>query len=96
MKLCSEDRISVAARRCNTTNIYTPRDNTSQPIRDKSALANYTPADFISSSKNIKSYHEKKRDELFCDRVPPNRYRDARKQVDAFMGVERFALPLRA
>ena len=54
--------------RCNFTNIYTNFDNfiSQNPHFCKSALARYTPADFISLIKkhNIK-YYEKKLGQLF-------------------------------
>jgi predicted Rossmann fold flavoprotein len=56
--------------RCNFTNIYTKPDNftSSNPHFCKSALARYTPADFISLvAKHGISYHEKKLGQLFCD-----------------------------
>ena len=56
--------------RCNFTNIYNSSDNfiSANPHFHKSALARYTPFDFISlvESYNI-SYHEKKLGQLFCD-----------------------------
>ncbi len=56
--------------RCNFTNIYTSPDNflSSNPNFCKSALARYTPADFISLvEKHGIPYHEKKLGQLFCD-----------------------------
>lgn len=56
--------------RCNFTNLYTTSENfiSANPHFHKSALARYTPYDFISlvESYNI-SYHEKKLGQLFCD-----------------------------
>ena len=56
--------------RCNFTNIYTNPDNflSANSHFCKSALARYTPADFISlvERHGIK-YHEKKLGQLFCD-----------------------------
>jgi predicted Rossmann fold flavoprotein len=56
--------------RCNFTNIYTKPENfiSKNPHFCKSALARYTPQDFISlvEKHNIK-YHEKKLGQLFCD-----------------------------
>ena len=56
--------------RCNFTNIYTSPENflSSNPHFCKSALARYTPADFISLvEKHGIQYHEKKLGQLFCD-----------------------------
>jgi len=56
--------------RCNFTNIYTAPDRylSANPHFAKSALARYTPADFI---KLVDSYgiawHEKTLGQLFCD-----------------------------
>ena len=56
--------------RCNFTNIFTNPDNflSANPHFCKSALARYTPADFISLvEKHGIAYHEKKLGQLFCD-----------------------------
>ena len=56
--------------RCNFTNIHTNPDNftSSNPHFCKSALARYTPANFVSLvEKNGIAYHEKKLGQLFCD-----------------------------
>jgi predicted Rossmann fold flavoprotein len=63
--------------RCNFTNMYTdPANFASQnPHFCKSALARYTPWDFIAMvSKHGVPYHEKKLGQLFCD----NKSRDIR------------------
>ncbi len=56
--------------RCNFTNTYTAPESyiSSNPDFARSALARYTPQDFISlvESHGI-SYHEKKLGQLFCD-----------------------------
>lgn len=56
--------------RCNFTNIYTSPDNfiSANPSFSKSALARYTPEDFIALVKkhNI-PFHEKKLGQLFCN-----------------------------
>src|SRR5277367_4126538 len=57
--------------RCNFTNIYSQPDNfiSSNPHFAKSALARYTPADFIALvEKHRIPYHEKTLGQLFCDR----------------------------
>src|ERR1043166_4209718 len=56
--------------RCNFTNLHTSADNflSANPHFCKSALANYTPADFVALiEKHGIPYHEKKLGQLFCD-----------------------------
>jgi predicted Rossmann fold flavoprotein len=56
--------------RCNFTNINTSADNfvSANPHFCKSALARYTPADFIALvRKHGIGYHEKKLGQLFCN-----------------------------
>src|SRR3984957_20250828 len=56
--------------RCNFTNIYCAPENfiSANPHFAKSALAWYTPADFISLvEKHRIPYHEKTLGQLFCD-----------------------------
>ncbi len=56
--------------RCNFTNLNTTADNfiSDNPHFCKSALARYTPADFVSLvEKHGIPYHEKKLAQLFCD-----------------------------
>lgn len=57
--------------RCNFTNLHTGPENflSFNPHFAKSALARYTPADFISLVEKYRiPYHEKKLGQLFCDR----------------------------
>jgi predicted Rossmann fold flavoprotein len=57
--------------RCNFTNLHCQPDNflSSNPHFVKSALARYTPADFIALvEKHHIPYHEKTLGQLFCDR----------------------------
>jgi predicted Rossmann fold flavoprotein len=57
--------------RCNFTNIHCTPDNfiSSDPHFAKSALARFTPADFIALvEKHRIPYHEKNIGQLFCDR----------------------------
>lgn len=57
--------------RCNFTNIYCQPENfvSRNPHFAKSALARYTPADFIGLvEKHRIPYHEKTLGQLFCDR----------------------------
>jgi predicted Rossmann fold flavoprotein len=56
--------------RCNFTNVHTSPDNfiSDNPHFCKSALARYTPFDFISLvEKHGIAYHEKKLGQLFCN-----------------------------
>jgi predicted Rossmann fold flavoprotein len=56
--------------RCNFTNLNTTADNfiSANPHFCKSALARYTPGDFIALvEKHGIAYHEKKLGQLFCD-----------------------------
>src|SRR6266478_7651885 len=56
--------------RCNFTNIYSNPDNfhSTNPHFCKSALARFTPADFVALvEKHGIAYHEKKLGQLFCD-----------------------------
>jgi hypothetical protein len=58
--------------RCNFTNLLTGPDNflSANPHFAKSALARYTPADFVRLvEKHQIPYHEKKLGQLFCDRA---------------------------
>jgi predicted Rossmann fold flavoprotein len=62
-------RISGGGR-CNFTNLYTTADNfiSGNPNFAKSALARYTPTDFIALvRKHGIAFHEKKLGQLFCD-----------------------------
>jgi predicted Rossmann fold flavoprotein len=57
--------------RCNFTNLYCQPENfiSANPHFAKSALARYTPQDFIALvEKHGIPYHEKARGQLFCDR----------------------------
>ena len=57
--------------RCNFTNIYCGPENflSANPHFAKSALARYTPAEFIALvEKHRIPYHEKTLGQLFCDR----------------------------
>jgi predicted Rossmann fold flavoprotein len=58
--------------RCNFTNLHAGPENflSANPHFAKSALARYTPADFIKLvEKHRIPYHEKKLGQLFCDRT---------------------------
>src|SRR5436305_5927399 len=57
--------------RCNFTNLYCKPENfiSANPHFAKSALARYTPTDFIALvEKHRIPYHEKTLGQLFCDR----------------------------
>src|SRR5579863_2967934 len=57
--------------RCNFTNLYCGPDNflSSNPHFAKSALARYTPGDFVALVEKYGiPYHEKTLGQLFCDR----------------------------
>src|ERR1700674_1837875 len=57
--------------RCNFTNLYCRPENfiSENPHFAKSALARYTPQDFIALvEKHGIAYHEKTLGQLFCDR----------------------------
>src|SRR6202453_5078186 len=57
--------------RCNFTNLHCQPENflSSNPHFAKSALARYTPADFITLVEKYRiPYHEKTLGQLFCDR----------------------------
>jgi predicted Rossmann fold flavoprotein len=69
-KLAEKIRISGGGR-CNFTNINAgPQNFLSQnPHFCKSALARYTPQDFLGLMKRYRiAYHEKHKGQLFCDR----------------------------
>ncbi len=58
--------------RCNFTNLHSSPENFISANRHfaKSALARYTPADFIRLVEKYRiPYHEKKLGQLFCDRA---------------------------
>ncbi len=68
-KIGEKIRISGGGR-CNFTNIYASPENyiSNNPHFCKSALANFTPQDFIALvEKHQIKYHEKKLGQLFCD-----------------------------
>src|SRR5687768_8429509 len=87
--------------RCNVTNIHTTSEHfvSANPYFCKSALARYTPADFISLvRKHHIGFHEKKLGQLFCDEgsgriidMLLNECRDAGVQVACRSIVKRVA-----
>lgn len=69
-KLAEKIRISGGGR-CNFTNLYTSSINfvSENPDFCRSALARYTPADFIALlTRHGIHYHEKHRGQMFCNR----------------------------
>ena len=68
---CGKKILISGGGRCNFTNIHCRPDNflSANPHFAKSALARYTPADFLAlvQEHNI-PYHEKTLGQLFCDR----------------------------
>jgi predicted Rossmann fold flavoprotein len=67
--LAEKIRISGGGR-CNFTNLYTSPQNflSDNPHFCKSALARYTPQDFLTLIKSYRiAYHEKHKGQLFCD-----------------------------
>ena len=69
--------------RCNFTNIHSKPENflSANPHFAKSALARYTPADFIGLVEKHKiSYHEKTLGQLFCD--------DSAQQITGLLEAE--------
>jgi predicted Rossmann fold flavoprotein len=67
---CGKKILISGGGRCNFTNIYCRPENfiSANPHFAKSALARYTPADFIALvEKHGIRYHEKTLGQLFCD-----------------------------
>src|SRR5271165_4643505 len=78
--------------RCNFTNIHCGPENflSSNPHFAKSALARYTPADFIALvEKHHIPYHEKTLGQLFCDRSASDILQMLETECAA-AGVQRF------
>jgi predicted Rossmann fold flavoprotein len=68
-RVCKKVAISGGGR-CNFTNLNTGPDNflSANPNFCKSALARYTPEDFVALVRKHRiAYHEKKLGQLFCD-----------------------------
>lgn len=71
--------------RCNFTNIYAQPENflSANPDFCKSALARYTPEDFIALvERHGIAYHEKKLGQLFCDHSSREIVEMLRKECD--------------
>lgn len=72
--------------RCNFTNIHCTSDNfiSGNPHFAKSALARYTPADFIALvEKHSIPYHEKTLGQLFCDHAAADLTGMLQRECDA-------------
>jgi predicted Rossmann fold flavoprotein len=72
--------------RCNFTNVHCAPENflSSNPHFAKSALARYTPDDFITLvEKHRIPYHEKTKGQLFCDRSAKDILRMLGQECDA-------------
>src|SRR5580658_4075347 len=68
---CGKKILISGGGRCNFTNLHCEAENflSANPYFAKSALARYTPADFIALvEKHGIRYHEKTLGKLFCDR----------------------------
>src|SRR5271154_722362 len=68
---CGKKILISGGGRCNFTNLHCRPENflSANPHFCKSALARYTPADFIALlDKHRVPYHEKKLGQMFCDR----------------------------
>jgi predicted Rossmann fold flavoprotein len=90
-KLAEKIRISGGGR-CNFTNINTKPENfiSDNPDFCRSALARYTPQDFISLMyKHGIAFHEKTLGQLFCDEASEEVIAMLRKECDD-AGVKRF------
>ncbi len=84
-KLAEKIRISGGGR-CNFTNLHTKPDNflSANPHFCRSALARYTPQDFIALlDKHGIRYHEKKLGQMFCDGSAQQIIDMLRKECDA-------------
>ncbi|MFC3105892.1 BaiN/RdsA family NAD(P)/FAD-dependent oxidoreductase [Salinisphaera aquimarina] len=69
-KHCGKKILMSGGGRCNFTNLHSTPANflSANPHFCKSALARYTPADFIATVEaHGIAYHEKERGQLFCD-----------------------------
>ena len=77
--------------RCNFTNLYCQPENfiSANPHFAKSALARYTPRDFMALvEKHGIAYHEKTLGQLFCDRSASDIVSMLEQECDAAGGVQ--------
>ncbi len=94
-KLAEKIRISGGGR-CNFTNIHTRPENflSANPEFCRSALARYTPADFVALVKRHRiPFHEKHKGQLFCDGSSERIIDMLRTECEA--GGVRWAMPCR-
>ncbi len=92
-KLAEKIRISGGGR-CNFTNVNTSPANflSDNPHFCRSALARYTPADFVALVKRYRiDFHEKHKGQLFCDDSAEDIIAMLRAECDA--GGVRWAMP---
>ena len=92
-KLAEKIRISGGGR-CNFTNVHTRPENflSANPHFCRSALARYTPADFIALVRRHRiGFHEKHKGQLFCDGSSEQIIAMLRAECDA--GGVRWAMP---
>jgi len=79
-KRCGKKILMSGGGRCNFTNLYSDPDNflSANPHFCKSALARYTPADFLARVQAYGiAWHEKEKGQLFCN--------DSSKQIVAML-----------
>lgn len=96
-KRCGKKILMSGGGRCNFTNLYSGPENflSANPHFCKSALARYTPADFIAlvEAHGI-AYHEKEKGQLFCNESSKQIVRMLLDECEA-VGVEiRVASPV--
>jgi hypothetical protein len=94
-RLAEKIRISGGGR-CNFTNLHTRPENflSVNPHFCRSALARYTPADFIALVRRHHiAFHEKHKGQLFCDGSSENIIAMLRAECDS--GGVRWAMPCR-
>ena len=92
-KLAEKIRISGGGR-CNFTNLHTSPANflSQNPHFCKSALARYTPQDFVAMIKRHRiGFHEKHKGQLFCDDSAENIITMLKAECDA--GNVRWRMP---
>jgi len=92
-KLAEKIRISGGGR-CNFTNVHTRPEHflSANPHFCRSALARYTPADFIALVRRHQiGFHEKHKGQLFCDGSSEQIIAMLRAECDA--GGVRWAMP---
>ena len=94
-KVAEKIRISGGGR-CNFTNLHTRPENflSANPHFCRSALAGYTPADFVALVRKHRiGFHEKHKGQLFCDESSEQIIDMLRAECDA--GGVRWMMPCR-